>query len=170
MQHLVDAVDLAVDRSPREAKVRFSSPVKPEKSGPEETLSPKNTGSERPIFTRVKQTSTYLPIDPEGFDEGRSLHERDVIRAHDVFERVISPEFADSDIDRQTRILEIGVLYRDRIPGEINFQDVFEVVEDDAFHTKPRTPERCRRNIGREGDRRVLIDLVVIRFDGVPAP
>ncbi len=117
------------------------------------------------MLLAIARAGADLAIDAERLDERGALHEGNIVRAHDVLERVVGLEIADDQVDRQAGVLQIGVLDRDRVTGEVDLEKIFEVVEHDPLDAEPGAPERRRRNVRGKGDRRVLIDVVVVGLD-----
>src|SRR3990170_7400029 len=175
MQHLGDAVDLAVDRRDKSTR------------GERQILIPGEAGKERSVSSRRKTLAENarrqpkvlgivhggeadLPLDIPGIDKRRTLHGIDEAIAGFIFERVEGLEIADSQEQRfvgdfETFVLEIGVLHSDRVVGEIDFDNVFPVVPNYAFDAEAGTTKLGARDIGKAGDGRVLIDVVVIHLE-----
>lgn len=65
----------------------------------------------------------------------------------------------------ETLVLEIGVFHSHHVVGEIDFEDVFPIVPEDAFDAEAGSSKLGRRNIREACDPRVLVGLVVIHLD-----
>lgn len=116
------------------------------------------------MILRIDHAGTNLAIKTPGLDEGGPLQESEETRACHLIERVGRLEVSGPQAQAvgEAVIFDIRVLDRGDVIGEVDFELVGNVVEEDAFHAETRTAEFGRVDVRSAGDVEVLIDGVVV--------
>ena len=111
-----------------------------------------------------------LTIELPRVDEGRALERIDEQLAGQQLERVRRSEIARAEVKRRVAdldalVLQVSILDRHRVVGEVDLEDVLDVVVDYALNaeTRPAQFRSANVRIGRDG--RILIDVLVFGFD-----
>src|SRR4029079_1804942 len=101
---------------------------------------------------------------------GRALDRINEQLAGEQFEGVRRSEIARAEINRRVAdlhalALQVSVLHRDGVVGEVDLEDVLDVVVGDALDAETGATELRRAHVWIGRDRRVLIDVLVFGLD-----